>query len=57
MSSNLAAAVAHFGSIKHVLLGDEMGQLVVVRQGAGGPKAFMVNLLRGDDGIWRIEGM
>ena len=57
LGSNLAAAVSQFGSIENVIFGEEIATLMIVRSTPGGPQAFMVNLLRGEDGIWRIDGM
>jgi hypothetical protein len=32
-------------------------ELVIVRDPTGGKKAFMIYLMKGQDGIWRIESM
>jgi hypothetical protein len=57
LGSHLPDAAGQFGSVEHVMFMGEMGQLVVVRPTDAGPKAFFVNLIRGEDGIWRIDGM
>ena len=57
LGTDLSTIVDQLGTIKHATFNDQVMQIHVVRLGAGGPQTFMINLLRGEDGIWRIEDM
>lgn len=57
LAADLSSIVDQLGTIKHVTFNDQVMQIHVVRQGTSGPQTFMINLLRGEDGIWRIEDM
>ena len=57
LGANLAIAARQLGAIAVVNAGDENAEVVVVRTVAGQQQSFLVCLLRGEDGIWRIESM
>ena len=57
LGADLSMIVDQMGTIRHVTFNEQVLQIHVVRQGAAGAQTFMINLLRGEDGIWRIEDM
>jgi hypothetical protein len=57
LGTNLAAAAAQLGETAVITAGEEHAEIVVVRTVAGQPRSFLIYLLRGEDGIWRIESM
>jgi hypothetical protein len=38
-------------------MSDQTAETVISRDVAGGKQAFMIYMLLGEDGIWRIESM
>jgi hypothetical protein len=56
LQPDMPTIVDQVGTIQRVTLGDEIVQLLIARPGAQGA-AFSVEMIRGSDGIWRIEGM
>ena len=56
LQPDMPTIVDQLGTIQRVTFGDEIVQLLVARPGAQGA-AFSVEMIRGSDGIWRIEGM
>ncbi|MEO8739919.1 MAG: Ig-like domain-containing protein [Casimicrobiaceae bacterium] len=57
LAGDLATIVDQLGTIKNVIVSEELMQIMVVRPGTGTAQSFTINMLRGEDGIWRIEGM
>lgn len=57
LGSDISSAAAQLGVIDSVNLMDQVGNIVLHRQVAGGRRAFIIQMVRGDDGIWRIEDM
>jgi hypothetical protein len=45
------------GSVEDVTFGMDIAEYSIVRDTANGPQRFYVYLIRGADGIWRVEGM
>jgi hypothetical protein len=56
LAPDLATIVDQLGTIKTVLFDMNVMEILVERGGAT-PQTFIINLLRGEDGIWRIEDM
>jgi len=40
-----------------VTFNEDVAELTVVRDTPDGPLAFLIYMLRSEDGIWRIDGM
>ncbi|MBC7624802.1 MAG: hypothetical protein H7232_15620, partial [Aeromicrobium sp.] len=57
LGANLALAAAQLGETVVITASEENAEIVVVRTVAGQQTTFLVYLLRGEDGIWRIESM
>ena len=57
LGSDLSSIVDQLGTVQRVIFNDNLMHILVVRQGTSGAQTFMISLLRGEDGIWRIEDM
>ena len=57
LGANLALAAAQLGETAVITASEENAEIVVVRTVAGQQRTFLVYLLRGEDGVWRIESM
>jgi hypothetical protein len=53
LGSSLPTVADQLRNIQTGSIGDEMADYVIVRNG----KVFLVSLIRGEDGIWRMDGM
>lgn len=56
-AGQLDAAVNALGTLRGSTVGSDFGELILTRETAEGTVAFPVWLIRGNDGVWRIEGM
>ena len=56
-AGTLATSAAQFGSVQRASLTRDYIELLVTRPSTGGSDAYWIHLLRGPDGIWRIESM
>lgn len=57
-STNLSTAVSQLGTIQDGEIGTDYAEYVIVRNlPDGSQQAFLIYLIRGEDGIWRIDGM
>jgi hypothetical protein len=54
---DLPAVLNELGTLAHGGLTENLGELVIVRPTAQGNTGYIITLVRGDDGIWRIEGL
>ena len=57
LQPDLRTIVDQLGSVEDVTFGMDMAEYSIVRDTADGPQRFLIYLIRGADGIWRIEGM
>ena len=57
LAADMPMLVESFSAMHHVETGHDWAQLRMVREVAGQKQAYYITLVRGDDGIWRIEGM
>lgn len=57
LGSNLAGAVDNLGDIKSVTVGSDWAELLLIRDQNGTPTGYRINVIRGEDGVWRIEEM
>jgi hypothetical protein len=57
LDGDLQNAAAGLGEISKLNIASELGELVLLRETPTGRRAFLVQMIRGDDGIWRIESM
>ncbi|MFN0314026.1 MAG: hypothetical protein ACKVQA_03180 [Burkholderiales bacterium] len=53
----LANAVDSLGTIASGTLGADLAEYQITRNTPNGPRSFYLYLLRGEDGMWRIDGM
>jgi hypothetical protein len=54
---DLGAAVDQLGTITDVTFNDDIAEYSIVRNTAEGLQLFLIYMIRGADGIWRIESM
>jgi hypothetical protein len=57
IGSALPAAVDSLGSLQPNWFGPDHAEYVVIRDTPDGPQGFLIDFLRGADGVWRIDGM
>jgi alpha-tubulin suppressor-like RCC1 family protein len=57
LGSNVAAAAARLGAISTIVVNEDVAEITVIRTVGTTQRTFAVHLLRGDDGVWRIEDM
>ncbi|HEY2818021.1 MAG TPA: Ig-like domain-containing protein [Casimicrobiaceae bacterium] len=57
LQPDLRTIVDQLGSVEDVTFGMDIAEYSIVRDTADGPQRFFIYLIRGADGIWRIEGM
>jgi hypothetical protein len=57
LGSALPAAIAGLGSLQSQWFGTDRAEYAVIRDTPDGPQAFLIDFLRGEDGIWRIDAM
>ncbi len=57
LKPSLSGVVDQLGAIQSGTIGDEMAEYTIVRSTPLGPQAFLIYFIRGEDGVWRIDGM
>ncbi len=57
LGSNLAAVAPELRHLVDGVVGDDLAELTLVRDTAQGPTLFMIYLLRGRDGLWRVDSL
>jgi hypothetical protein len=57
LGSNLPAVIGQFGGVDSATFGLDFGELIVTMPMPDGTYAYPIDLVRGYDGLWRIEGM
>jgi sulfur relay (sulfurtransferase) complex TusBCD TusD component (DsrE family) len=57
LAASLPAVAGQLGTLTHIVVMEDVGELTVTRQVGSDARAFMLYLIRGSDGIWRIETM
>lgn len=57
LQTNFGSIIDQLGTFEDVTFGDDMAEYSILRSTPNGPQRFMIYLIRGADGIWRIEGM
>jgi hypothetical protein len=57
LGSSVTSAAAQLGTLIDGVISEETAELSIARDGAAGRQIFMIYLLRGGDGLWRIERM
>lgn len=55
--ANLASVVDRLGSIDGGTISERFAEYVLIRSKPEGPQVYLVYLIRGEDGVWRIDGM
>jgi hypothetical protein len=54
---SLASVAGQLGQLRGASIVGRHAELVVVRDTSEGPTAFLIHVIRGADGIWRVEHM
>jgi hypothetical protein len=57
LGANLATAAAQIGEIGTTTVTGDSAEMIVIRNVNGVKKAFSIHLVRGEDGVWRIDSM
>lgn len=57
LQPSLPAVVDRLGTLQGGVFGPELAEYTVLRNQNGVSRAFLVYLLRSEDGVWRIDGM
>ena len=57
LGSSLAAVAAQLGTPVDGVVTDDWAELSLLRPSAEGDRVFMLYLIRGGDGLWRVDGM
>jgi hypothetical protein len=57
LQGNLSTIITQLGTLEPGPVGDGMAEYLITRNVGGTPKAFPILFLRGEDGVWRIDGM
>lgn len=57
LKANLPSVVNQLGALQTGVIGEEMAEYVLVRSQNGTSRAFLIYFLKGEDGVWRIDGM
>lgn len=57
LQPNLANIVSQLGTLQSGAIGDDIAEYAVLRDTSNGKQVFLINFLRGEDGVWRIEAM
>lgn len=55
--SNLPSVISQLGTIQQATVTDGVAEYLLLRNSSGGQVSFLLYLMRGEDGIWRIDGM
>ncbi len=57
LGANLATVADQLGTIESSSISEDMAEYVIVRQGSNGSQHYLIYLMRGEDGVWRIGSM
>jgi hypothetical protein len=57
LAGTLPAVAAQLGDLVSGVIGEDLAELMIARGSGSSRKLFTVFLIRGADGIWRVEGM
>ncbi len=57
LAATLPGVVSNLGEPEVSAIGSDIAEILVTRTVLGVKRVFPVHLIRGDDGVWRIEGM
>lgn len=57
LGASLPAAAAQLGTPIDGVITEDWAEVTIVRPTADGDRAFMLYLIRGADGLWRVESM
>jgi hypothetical protein len=57
LGTDLPAIANQLGAIESITFSKGMAEVVMSRAVSGSKQIFMIHLMRGEDGIWRIESM
>jgi Bacterial Ig domain/Glucodextranase, domain B len=57
LSATLPSVATQLGSLAYTVVIEDFAELTLLRNNASGGQAFLIYLVRGADGIWRVETM
>lgn len=57
LKPNLATIVDHLGTLQSGAIGGDIAEYAAVRDTPTGKRTFLIYFLRGEDALWRIDGM
>ena len=57
LGTSLPTIAGQLGNLSNIALTEDMAELTVTRQVGSDMQLFMIYLIQGSDGVWRIETM
>ena len=57
LGPSLSSIADNLGTIQGGQVSEDFAEYLVVRDTPNGPQGFLIYFLRGEDGVWRIDGM
>ena len=57
LGATLPSIAAQLGTISSIVVTGDFAELTLVRTTSKGNQSFLIYLIKGDDGIWRVETM
>jgi hypothetical protein len=57
LGASLPSIAGQLGTLSNIVVMEDMGELTVARPVGSDTQVFMIYLIRGNDGVWRIETM
>lgn len=57
LGAELPNTINQLGTIRDGTINQEFAEYVLVRETPAGPRAYLIYLIRCEDGVWRIDGM
>ena len=57
LQANLPILVDQLGALNSGPIGSDIAEYIVIRDVGGSKKAFLIYFMKGEDGVWRIDGM
>ena len=57
LGASLPSIAGQLGTLSNIVVMEDMGELTVARSVGSDTQVFMIYLIRGNDGVWRIETM
>ena len=57
LQADLPQLVDRLGAVREVVFSDNVAEFSIIRDTPDGGQRYLMYIIRGEDGIWRIDGM